>query len=376
LKGIVLKNLVETKGSRAVSRLLGDLLREGKVQPDDFSVQELWEALVGRMSKTLPTAYRKSGFVDVAEAAVDTTAFADIMGQILMSRAMNTYAGQGYIGDRLVDTIHTTKLAERAPGFSLQNDVAEVDEGMPYPESGMGDQYVSFLSGKKRGVLLSITEEAIFRDETGWLLRSAGEVGDYVRADKEGRIINVVTGTTNAYRINGVNTALYATTAASAGGHGNKTAANALVDWTDLDVCLQLIALQRKVDTTTPVSIVPTQMVVPYALFAKASYILHSTEIREVTATTTPVHVRSNPYANMFQLLTSVRLDAISTHTWYLMNGPKAFVYREHWPFQAFRRDRNTEDGFKADIVAQFKFREWGTAEVIDHRWTYQCPGA
>jgi len=121
---------------------------------------------------------------------------------------------------------------------------------------------------------------------------------------------------------------------------------------------------------------VPTQMVVPYALFAKASMILNSTAITDVNATTTPRYHRENPFLNAFELLTSVRLDAILATTWYLMNGPKAFVYREHWPFQAFRRDRNTEDGFKADIVAQYKFREWGTAEVIDHRWTYQCPGA
>jgi len=381
MRGHNLKNLVESEGSRTIATKLRRLFEKGELRPEDVSVQELWESLVGPMPKTLSFEHRRGGHImQLTEAAVDTTAFADVMGQVLMSRAMERYNITGYVGELLTDTLQTNKLSERAPGFLLQDATAEVDEGMPYPEAGMSDQYVSFLSGKKRGILLSITEEAIFRDETGWLLRRAGDIGEYVRADKETRILNVVTGTTTAYRINGVNTALYSATAASAGGHGNLQATNALVDWTDIDVVMKLIALQRGADTTTSITIVPKQLVVPYALYATASRILRATSndyISRVnaaagTADAQYVMTGGNPYAGMFALITTPRLDGYATTTWYMGDFKRALLYREHWPFQSFKRNANTEDGFKRDIAVQFKFREWGTSEVIDHRHAYQ----
>jgi len=381
LRPAAIKNLIERVGAVECGRRVAELIATGRVRSTDISVRGLWEATVGPVGETLAAVARQRGFIKpLQEAAVDSTAFSAVFGQILFSRVMNEYSQDIWVCDQLVDTIQTTQLSERAPGFQLQDENAEVNEGMPYPEAGMTDEYVGFVSGKKRGEILSITEEAVFRDNTGFLLRKAGNISHYLRQQKEQRILNVVTGTTNAYRINGTNTALYSATAASAGGHGNLVATNALVDWTDVDAVLALIALQRESDMTTPVVVMVRQVLVPKALFATAMRVLDATGnyyLSRVNAAAGTPDTQygmqgSNPYAGQYALVSTPLLDALSTSSWYMMDGPRAFVYRQHWPLQMFRQGADSDLAFERDIVVRFKVREWGTAEVIDHRSTYQ----
>ena len=378
MRGQALKQLVENKdiGVRGVCAKLQQLLSEGKLHPSDISVRELWESFIGPVSQTLEYSERHAGFQFLAEGATDSTAFASIMGQVLMARAMESYTQPAYIGDQLFDVIQTRRKTERMPGFTLQDNQGEVDEGMPYPESGMKDKYVSFESGKKRGVLLSITEEAVFLDETGMLLRRAADIGEFIRLNRETRMLDVFVGKTSNYYPDGVQTAIYAA------GNGNVATTNALQDWTDIDAVMQVVAAQTDPEGNK-ILVDIRQLIVPWALVGTAARIMNATLLRVTTNTSNQTDSPgSSPLSPLFtggmpSILTSPLLDgytspAPGTTTWFMGNGPRAFLYREHWPFQAFRRRQDTEAAWTQDVVEQFKFREWGTAHCVDHRHMYR----
>jgi hypothetical protein len=373
MNGVALKQLVESEGVGPVCNKLKTLLASGEVKPSDFSIKELWESLVGPCGQTLEFAQRAEGFVQMSEAAVDSTAFADITGQVLTGQVLEAYNMVGYIGDSLFTVRPSRQRTERTPGFVLQDETDEVNEAEPYPESGLRDRYVSFTSGKKRGVLLSITEESIFFDETGVLLDRASGIGEFIRLDRETRMLNVFTGTTNNYYPDGTATTIYHAD------NSNLTTGNGLVDWTDIDACMQTMAAQTSPEGKKIIVPVNT-IVVPWALRATALRIIGATEIRQTSATsgagsliqTNGPNLVSSLVGATPRLVSSPLVDGYSGTAWYLGAPKRAFLYREHWPFQSFRRRRETEDGWTKDIVEQFKFREWGTAHCRDHRYNYK----
>ena len=376
MNGQSIKDLVESEGMRPVALKLQDLLDKGEVQPSDFSIKEMWEAFCGPVGSTLSYGMGRPGFQGVeplAEASVGSSAFAGIMGQVLTAEAFTAYTRPGDIGGMLFRTRPSRRKVERKPGFILQDDTAEVDEGMPYPESGMRDRFVSYESGKKRGIILAITEEAVFLDETGVLLDRAMAIGDFIRQDKETRLLNVFTGTTNSYYPEGVATTIYSS------GNGNLTTTNALVDWTDINLCMADMAAQTDPNGTLIV-VVPRVLVVPFALLATAHRIVNATSIEQGAISATvpvghvpnPAFLRAITRGGSLDIVTSPLVDSYSATAWYIGDPQRGFLYREHWPFQSFRKRAESEDAFNKDVITKFKFREWGTAHCDDHRFTYK----
>lgn len=364
-----LRALVESEGSRAVARKVITAISEGKVRRKEVSVKQLWEAFVGPVNRTLEYSQRVEGFreMEISEAETSSSAFANIMGHVLMDEAIAAYNRPGFIGERLFRVRTSNRRSERKPGFVLQNDQAEVIEGEPYPQSGMRGRFVSFESGNKRGVLLSLTEEAIFFDETGVLLDRAADIGEFIRIDRETRMLDVFTGEENRYYPEGVQTNIYHSD------NKNLNSGNALADWTNLQTALLELAEQE--DPEGEIIVIPVRaIVVPWALAATAARILGIIETRVAVDTDDLELTRGHPLSILLeatpQPITSPRLDSYSTTDWWLGDPQRAFLYREHWPFQAFRRrGQQTEDGWHRDVVEQFKFREWGTAHCEDHRY-------
>ena len=369
MNGQSIRNLVESEGSTAVAHKLGGLLAAKKISPTDFSIRELWESFVGPCARTLTYGQRQAGMVFMAEAAVDSTAFSNVFGQVLMSRALDEYQEPGFIGDLLFDVVPSSRRSERLPGFVLLDATDEVNEGMPYPDAGLRDRYVTVESGKKRGLILSITEESVFLDETGSLLRSAANIGSFVRRNRETRMLNVFTGTTASYNPLGVATTFYSS------GNGNLIANNALQDWTDIDTAMQTLAAQTDANGVK-VLVTPRVIVVPFALASTAGRIVNATQVTWELDPDEPGNRQTagpNPLVRMLgaspTIITSPLLDDYDDgDEWYIGDPKRAFVYREHWPFQSFRKQRDSEAAFRRDVVEQLKFREWGTAHGVDHR--------
>lgn len=365
-----LKQLVDSHGKKTVRRKLVDSIKDGEIEPDDVSIRAIWEAFVGPVGQTLDYAQGGSGMIEMADAAVDSSAFAEITGQVLTSAVMEGYNRPNFVGDSLFRVRSSNRKTERTPGFILQDNTSEVEEAMPYPEAGMRDKYVSFESGKKRGVILSITEETIFLDETGALVDRARDIGDFVRKDRETRMLDVFTGTTNNYYPNGSQTNIYSS------GNNNLVESNGLTDWTNIEACLSAITDQVD-DNGNKIVLSVDNIILPWALVATASHILNATSVQERTNSGNRVTEGNNPLSEIFTgglptIISSPLIDGYSSTSWYLGDPKRAFLYREHWPVQVFRRSRDTEDGWNRDIVEQIKIREWGTPHCRNHRYIYK----
>src|SRR5262249_21357057 len=99
-----------------------------------------------------------------------------------------------------------------------------VQEGQPYPNIGLNEEWIQTAPTKKRGFIVPVTREIIVADRTGILLREAGEGGRWLGLNKEKRVIDIVTGQTNNYQRNGTASNTYLTS----GAYINSQTGNAL----------------------------------------------------------------------------------------------------------------------------------------------------
>ena len=382
-KGQNLRLLVENHGLEFTCLQLGALLESGELKPEDFSLRELAEGLCGADWVRMLDPRQNGGqggvvFLEAEGANVVSSAFANITGQIVYSKMLQDYQAEAFIGPNLVETIPTSLDGEKIPGMGLIPDEGfEVGEAKPYPETGFGEDYVETPKTTKRGMILSITKEAIFFDRTGLLLKRASTIGERLGMNKEKRILDMVVGATNSYKRKGTAANTYLL-AADAGDWANKLASTELTDWTDVDASEKMFAEQTD-DNGDPIVINANQiLVMPYKK-ATAKRILSATEIREVTATNTTT-VSGNPVAGQWQLFSSALayqrvLAGVETTAakaklyWYHGDFKKAFAYMELWPLTVVQAADNADAEFERDVVSRFKASERGEPAVQNPRY-------
>lgn len=365
-----IKRLVEAYGPAAFVRRFAGLLCEKKIKPEQVSIRALWEGLVGPVEETLHGAHQvvnEIHFVGLREE-VGTTAFPKATGALLAAKVIEGYQAPGFIGDRLVSVMPSRRRTETIVGFTGVDGPLEVEEGMPYEDSDIGEKYVTSTAAK-RGRIISVTEEAIMEDQTGQLLRRAALIGEKTRQDKERRILKGVTGNdANVYKPSGTAADYYSA------GNANVVTSNSLVDWTDVDGAMQKFA-GFKDEKSDEIAVFPRQLLVPYALLVSARRIVNATEVREnanpSAGTADKMTVSPNPFAGMFEVLTSPIMDGFTNGTtnWFLGDFPKGFFYHEIWPIQTLAAKEGHEDEFDRDVVFKYKVREYGGINAVDYRY-------
>ena len=367
-----LKRLYDVQGAAATCDHLQEALAEKHLRPEDFSVRDLTEVLVGRefLDAMQP---RKSGRMSLFEAAnaVDTSAFSNITGQILYNKILQGYENPAFLWPSLCETVPTTFLdGEKIPGISRIGDVAEqVDEGMPYPFVGLSEEFVETVRLIKRGFILPLTREIIIADRTGILLRNAGEGGKYLGINKEKRVIDLAIGVTNNYKRNGTATNTYLTT----GAYVNVAGTNSLVDWTDIEKAELLFDALNDPTTGEPIVMPPSlQLLVPTALKYTAKRIVSATEIQHVDNQAAASTIRtssSSPVPN-YQILSSpyVGRRTGDATTWFLGDFKGAIAYMEAWGIEPEQADSNAQAKFLQDIWMQYKVSEMGAAQMLEPR--------
>lgn len=360
---------------------LQESLEKKHLRPEEFSIAELFEEFVpdGReLRNSFNPRYGGSNVALLEGAggggAVNTGAFANITGQIVYSRIMDSYNAPGFIGDQLVETISTNFDGEKIPGIGQIGDEAEaIGEGNPYPLAGFSEEWIETPQTIKRGFIVGVTKEAVFFDRTGLILQRAGDVANWVRVNKEKRILDLVLGITTTYRRNGGTAQpTYGDTP-----FDNLCATNALVDWTDVENSLLLFDALADPNTGEPITIMPDTLVVPTALLMTARRILNASQIMfgpggATAAAGSTVAVSGNPLAGMpFNIVSSqyVSLRASSSTTWWIGQFKKGFKYMENWPIAVQKAPANNEAEFTQDIVARWKVSERGAAAVFDPRY-------
>lgn len=352
--------------------------------PEDFSIAELFEQFVESGHEIVRSWSPRHGGgrtgIQLYEAGVDTSAFANITGQVVFSQVLQVFQDPTLIGERLTRRVPTGFSGEKIPGIGRLGDMAEsVAEGGGYPMAGLTEEWVETPETTKQGFIVPVTKEAIFFDRTGVLLVRASEVATWLAVNKEKRILDVVLGVTSTYRRNGVSSAV-ASYGDNSGNHDwdNLAASNALQDWTDIENALLLFDDIVDPNTGEPIISNPNQIVVPTALSFTAQRIVSATEIRQVTNTSTTT-ISSNPLrggrtggAQMTgpEILSNqyVKARSGSASTWWMGDFPKGFWYMENWPATSVQAPTNSEMEFTHDIVQRYKVSERGTPAAVEPR--------
>lgn len=382
IKARELARFYKADPAKTVQQLRESLLK-GEVKPDEFSVRDLAETFVpdGReWLRCLNPADNGSYSVMEAAGAVDTADFANITGQIVYSAVMEQYENPGFVWPQLCKTIPTKLDGEKIPGVGAIGDMAEtIDPGQPYPLAGIAEDWIETPSTTKRGFIVPVTKEAIFFDRTNLVLKTARDVGKWLGANKEKRVIDQALGVTNDYKWKGTAYSTYVSTP-----WDNTVSSNALADWTDINNVLLQFSAMTDPATAEPLLVVPKVLLCYTSLTATARYILNATQIlwdsNANAATAKHMTYFDNPVRGAYQIISSPWIDArytagsVTSTTWFMGDFQSAFAYMENWPITVTQAANNSDDEFNRDIVFKFKASERGTVAVLDPR--YVCSSA
>ena len=391
IKVAELKQMYRTLGAKGTCRHLTESLQAsargeiGHLKPSDFSIRELAEGLVenGREWVQSMDPGRGESVMESA-SAVDSTAFSNITGQLLINEIMGAYESPAYQISQLFRTLSSRLSGERIPGIGKVGDQTEnVSEGMPFPHVGFGEDYIDTPQTTKRGLIVPVTKEAIFFDRTGLILERAREVGESLAIDKEKRCVDVLIGMTNNYKWKGTTYNTYQSSTPWINlltGSGND-----LVDWTDVEADELLFADITDPNTGEPIVINANTIIATPARKYTLNRITNATEIRYTGSGLPSETLAGNPI-NGYSAVTSQyvysRLQsqlsisaANSKATWFMGDPSKAFRYIENWPMTVVQAPQNSEAEFNQDIVARFKASERGVAAVWDPRYMVKVTG-
>lgn len=351
--------------------------RRERARPEDFSLRSLWEGLVGPVEETLGYVQDQVGYVEMPlRESVGTSAFPSAVGQLISAKVIEGYDTVGFIGDELVTVVPSKLRGERMVGFTSLQGVKDVEEHESYQDSTFAEKFVT-TTEQKRGRILSVTEEAVFFDQTGQVLQRAQNLGLSARENKERRIIRGVAdvaSTVRVYRPSGTAEALY-----TAGNNNLLSTATPLVDWTDIQEVLAFHATNvrddREPDDTTatqPIAWMPTILLTAVELAGVAARIVNAVEDRQNNMITAGVARQLVPG---IRALSSPYLDAAQgadqwddASDWLLGAFQRQFIYKEIWPLQTFRAPAQNEEDFNRDVVARFKVREYGDVNAVEER--------
>ena len=379
-----LKRRFELDGAKKTTEHLVEALKTQELKPEDFSFRDLAEASIPDGAEWVRTLDPRIGDSIVESEAVDTSAFLNISGQIILTKILDSYRHESFVASRLVETIPSRMAKERIPGIGkIEAKAMEVHEGMKYPNVGFGEEYVDTPETTKHGLIVPVTREAIFFDQTGLILRRASEVGEILGMDREKRILKMILGLTNTYSRNGVSYDTYYTSGASSP-WSNKITGNTLEDWSSVDTAEKLFADMLDPNTQEPILMKSDTVLVMPGKRYTASRVFSTNEITWTSASGVRTTTTNNPLQNYrvldsafaYRLLLGEGITAATAQEyWYVGDFKKAFAYMENWPITVTRSSRFSEADFSQDILIRFKASERGTPAVIDPRCVVCCTG-
>lgn len=379
-----LRRRYELDGADRTVQHLSSALQEGHLQPEEFSIRDLAEALVPdgpRWVRRLdPRVGARMNLLEAGDG-VDVTAFLNITGQLIYSKILSAYNQEAFVVSKLVKTIPTRLDGEKIPGVThVADEIEEVAPGMPYPNLGFSEDYIETPSTSKRGFIVPVTKEAVFFDRTNLILSRAAEVGEVLGLNKEKRLLDLVIGVTNNYKSNGVSYATYNTS----GPWVNSLSGNELVDWTNVDAAEQLFAEMLDPHTGEPILVQGRTVLVMPAYRHAAQRVFKASEIAYLASGSPTTTTAPNPLGNYsvresrlaYRRVVASGVAATDARKWWFLGDfQRAFAYMENWPITVTQAPLNSEADFNNDIVLRFKASERGAAAVLNPRFVVKNTG-
>lgn len=333
---------------------LVEALREGDLRPDEFSLRDLAEALIPDGREWVRLLHPNNQSTELCSEQfedADLSAFQNVVRQVIQSKIHESFQHEAFVLSKLVATIPT-----RLDGEKIQSNGAI---------SGTLDD-VETPSTSKRGFIVPVTREAVFFDRTHLVLRRAAEVGELLGLDKEKRLLDLMTGTTNNHKWRGTAYDTYQSSTPWV----NVLTDNELVDWTNVDAAEQLFADMLDPATGEPVLVRAKQVIVMPAYRHAASRIFNDSE----SGLTGNYRVFESRLA--YRRILASGVAAVDAKQWWFVGDIKrAFAYMENWPLTVVQSSLGSEAEFSHDIVLRFKASERGAAAVLNPRYVVKCTG-
>jgi hypothetical protein len=386
----------------------------GGLQLGDFSIRDLMEELlfdqhgdpVGyEFVKNYCNPSHPISNLQEAFTAVDSTAFLAVTEQLLIREVLAAYRNPAFVLSNVIPNIPTPFIeGEVIPGMTLpknpetdqvgntdaEDDALVVGEAEEYPVLGFGEDGIRTPATKKRGAIIALTREMLFRDRTGLAVSRAQYVGTLLAQSKERRITDVVIGAVNTYKERRLGDSDFVTrrTYYGAGDTSppwiNHVDANQIQDYTALDVLDNMIADMEDPNTGEPIVVGGRDLLYMPPIRSTIFRVLNAIEVREVTNSGNRTTIGGNPARQNLRLIESVwayrRLQdalgiaAADAKNYYFYGDlARAFAYLENWGIELSRQGRGSDMEFWQDIVVAFKGSERGTPAVIDPRYVFRA---
>lgn len=375
----LLKEQKDRVGEKRFAVKMINLINEGGITVDEFSLFGLWEALGRPQLKRSPII--TGGQIDKEsyeiEEALDSSAFPKITGALINKVVQEAYQLEYGVGDQLVTVLPSSLKEETIVGFADDDELMEVPEGMDYQEGSITEKYHK-IKNRKFGRIIALTEEMIKFDQTGQMIMRAKRAGEQAKSKHEYIIMNAVlelttTGDYAAWRPKGVATTLYSNT--STDPYSDATQDNfdteALADETDIQGLMTLFAAFTD-EKGAPIHIDPKVLLTGISLEMIAAKILRSGQSVEKTVPAGSFNI----YSGKITPLASAWVDQKKGTAVYLLGDfKKQFVYTEVWPIQVFQDKKGSEPEFVRDVIFRFKARFMGGCGAITNRYVIFSEG-
>lgn len=344
------------RGARIANREIGnkvkELLESKKLDPIKVSFRALYEALVGPLSSR-----------ELEEGGnLASSAFPNIAGQIISKVMIDAYTQFPKDVDKLCRTVPSKLKTSRVVGWSAIGFVSQVNEREDYPELLPPDEKMQTIKNLKYGGLLSLTREDLFFDQTGELIDRARMIGERGAQKRASLIFGVVcdgAGTPgNGTALSGA--ALYTAgnknlkTANPLGTTGWEAARKALLDQVD--------------EQGEPIWVMGDRplLIVGSTLLSTAEKLSKNEHGDLGTA-----NLDTNLAQGQFDVVINPYLP--STSSWWYGAPARQIRWEEVWPLETYTRvGQDSEEGFKADLIQQFKLSFYGGAGASDFKYVIE----
>jgi len=320
------------------------------------NLPRLWNALADIEVET---------HIDMAgqRRAIMASAFPLLSGALTVAGINAAYEAVPTIGEQLVTDFEDNKrVSEFASLTSEDTGVDRVDETKDFPEVGAGEEKYEIRS-KRNGRRVSITAEAIEENDLANIVQRVNQLGEiaaeFVEEQTLRRVCDIDGSAASAaepyvLRPNGAGTSLYSTTANTPGTRapsGTRVNSNALADESDLEAVRDVLAaMKNSRGKRIAIPMSRCKLLVPDALAPTAMRLLNSEYTPDVPNEFNPWGPRGSYRP---ALVSSPKLDDLSTTAWYLGWFEKQFLRKWKLRFEYVTLTDSTESFLKSRLAFQ-----------------------
>lgn len=378
-----------------------DLRTTAKADPAAFvhKVHDLVAAGKIRLSQIRDIRSLYQGLADVrvpitvdmmgAQRAMSASAFPILVGAAIIAAINEAYLQYPAIGQELVSEMEDSKkVTSIAAIHSLDVNVDEVKELDEFPEIGAKEEKVE-IRHRRNGRRLTISAEMVEENETADIVQRVNALGmiaaDWVEELTLDRVYDKFGSKASpsepyVYRPEGTGTALYSATANTPGTRapsGNRINSNALVDETDLDAArTRLASMKNERGKRINIPYSERKLILPDALMPTALKILNSELVPGVVNEVSNWGPRGKFNIPVERVVSSPKLDDISTGCWHYGAPQMQFVRKWKLRFEYVTLGEDTESYLRSRIAFQARIAWDCEIGSTDYVYVVECLAA